>query len=141
MNKERWREDSPFGLRRFGREYITVGHDALEADRKRNPPTTLERCLGTVAPDAIYYNFLHGVELGLKSYLRHIDAVPLQALRHCPYGHDLCRLVDKSIKHGLLTKCPKLDETQIEVIRCSNKIYASCAESVGEDRVLRPGVV
>ena len=125
MNKDGWRGDSPVGLRRFGREFITVGHDALAAHRKRYPPTALERCLGEVVLDAIYYNFLHGVELGLKSYLRHIDVVPLQDLRHPSYGHDLCRLLDRSIKHHFLTRCPKLNTTHIEVIRCSNELYKS----------------
>ena len=38
MGKEYdWRGDSPYGLWRFGREFITVGCDALKADRKRHP--------------------------------------------------------------------------------------------------------
>ena len=123
MRGEEWRGDSPVGLLRFGAEFITAGQDTLKAYRKRNPPTPLEQHSGEVAPDAIYYNFYHGVELGLKSYLRHIDAVTLQNLRNRPYGHDLCCLLDESIRHGLRAKCPKLEDAHIEVIRCSNELY------------------
>ena len=123
MSGEEWRGDSPVGLRRFGAEFITVGKDALEAYRKRNPPTLLDEHSGEVAPDAIYYNFLHGVELGLKSYLRHIDAVPFKDLRSHLYGHNLCSLLDESIKGGLRARCPKLEDAHIDVIRCLNEYY------------------
>ena len=123
MKGEEWRGDSPVGLRRIGGEFIAVGRDALEAYRQKNPPTLLEQHSEMVAPDAIYYNFLHGVELGLKSYLRHINAVPLQDLRSLPYGHDLCRLLDESIRLDLRIACPKLEEVHIETIRYSNKLY------------------
>ena len=120
---EEWRGDSPVGLRRFGEEFITVGNDALKAHRKRNPPTALEQHLGEIAPHPIYYNFLHGVELGLKSYLRHIDAVSLQSLRSPSYGHNLCRLLDESIRHGLRQQCPRLEDPHIEVFRFANEVY------------------
>ena len=123
MSEEEWRGDSPVGLRRFGEEFITVGKDALKAHRRKNPPTLLEQHLGEVAPHAIYYNFLHGVELGLKSYLRHIDAIPLKKLRSRSYGHDLCRLLDVAIRHGLRARCPRLEDPHIDVIRCSNERY------------------
>ena len=123
MDKEEWRGDSPIGLRRYGREFVTVGHDALKAHRTRNPCTLLDQHLGAVAPDAIYYNFMHGVELGLKSYLRHTDAVPLRSLRRRSFGHDLSRLLDESIEHGLRTACPELRDIHIEAIRCGNELY------------------
>ena len=130
---DEWRGDSPFGLRRFGREFIRVGCDALDAYRKSLPelgdpgttPFRREQLLA-VAPDAIYYNFLHGIELGLKSYLRHVDAVPLQALRRHPFGHDLSRLLGEAInKHNLRTACPKLTDTHIDAIHHSSPLYAS----------------
>ena len=123
MSGEEWRGDSPVGLRRFGEGFITVGRDALKAQRSRTPPTPLEQALGELAPDAIHYNFLHGVELGLKSYLRHVDAISLRNFRGRSYGHDLCRLLDESIRHGLRARCPKLEDVHIEVIRCSNELY------------------
>ena len=123
--KEEWRGDSPVGLRRLGAEFIKVGQDALEAYRRRNPPTLLDQDLGEVAHDAIYYNFLHGIELGLKSYLRHTNAVPLRDLRSSSFGHDLCCLLDKSIEHGFHTECPELKDAHIEVIWCSSERYRS----------------
>ena len=45
---EGWQGDSPFGLRRFGAEFIQVGHDALDAYRRRNPPTLLDQHAGEV---------------------------------------------------------------------------------------------
>ena len=122
---EEWRGDSPFGLRRFGGEFITVGRDALEACTRRDPPTLLEKCSSLVVPDPIYYNFLHGVELGLKSYLRHVDAVTLQVLRRPPFGHDLTRLLDKALDHSLRHECPELTDTHLKAIYGSNEIYAS----------------
>ena len=121
--EESWRDDSPIGLLRFGKEFITVGKDALKAHRMRCPPTLLEEHLGEMVSDAIYYNFLHGVELGLKSYLRHIDAVNLQEFRTPPYGHNLCSLLDKSIHLNLRAVCPKLKDSHIDAIHCSNKRY------------------
>ena len=123
MDKEEWRGDSPIGLRRYGREFVTIGHDALKAHRTRYPCTPLDQHLGTGAPGAIYYNFLHGVELGLKSYLRHTDAVPLRRLRSRSFGHDLSRLLDVSIEHGLRTACPELRDIHIETIRFGNEPY------------------
>lgn len=93
------------------------------AQKKRNPPTFLGKHSGEIAPDAIYYNFLHGVELGLKSYLRHIDSVPIKDLRSRSYGHNLCRLLDESIQHGLCAKCPKLTRVHLETLRCSSEFY------------------
>lgn len=83
----------------------------------------MEEHTGEVVSDAIYYNFLHGVELALKSYLRHIDAVNLQELRRPPYGHNLCSLLDKSISLNLRAVCPKLKDSHIDAIHRSNKRY------------------
>ena len=125
MKKEdEWREESPFGLRRYGDEFIRVGHDALEADRKRHPRTPLDKHLGEVAPDPIYYNFLHGVELGLKSYLLQVEAVTLRDLRSRKFGHDLTRLLDEALKHGLCNQCSELTDIHIEAIRHSSSTYA-----------------
>lgn len=123
MSVEEWRGDSPVGLRRYGVDFVTVGKDALQAHRKRNPPTLIDEHIGELAPDAVYYNFLHGVELGLKSYLRHVDAVPLKELRSRPYGHNLCSLLDESIRFDLRARCPRLEDDHIEAIRCSSECY------------------
>ena len=122
--KDEWREDSPVRLRGLGREYIMVGRDALEADKKRHPRTPLDTHAGEVVTDPIYYNFLHGVELGLKSYLRHVKAVTLQDLKHSrKFGHDLTRLLDKALKHGLCGQCSELTNAHLGTIRFLSPIY------------------
>ena len=130
MGGEEWRGDSPVGLLNDGREFIKVGHDALCCHRKRQkkllgpsqePPLDLQ---GEIAPFAIYYNFLHGVELGLKAYLRHVDAVTLKNLKSRRFGHNLASLLDEALKHGLCSQCPELTVTNLAVIRSLSPIYA-----------------
>ena len=120
---EEWREASPYGLRRYGEQFITVARDALEAYRNRNPPpSVLEKCVGETALEAIYYNFLHGVELGLKSYLLHVEAVEFRVLRR-QFGHNLTRLLDEALKHGLCRQCPKLTDDHLKAICLSSPLY------------------
>ena len=128
---DEWRGESPFGLWRYGDEFITVGRDALDAHRERDPELrdpgysqyAREEML-KYAPDAIYYNFLHGVELGLKSYLLHVETGPLEKLRH-QFGHNIARLLDEALQRGLCSQCPELTDTHIEVIRHSSQLYTS----------------
>ena len=122
---EEWREASPIGLRRYGEEFIRVARDALEAHRKRNPPlSALENHVGEFAPDPIYYNFLHGVELGLKSYLLHVGAVKLRDLRR-QFGHNLTRLLEKALDHDLRRQCSELTDTHLDPIRNLSPVYES----------------
>ena len=129
--EETWRWESPFGLRRYGSDFIAVACDALEAYRKRQPelndPTYSSfsrQQLLEIAPDPIYYNFLHGVELGLKSYLLHAGTRPLEKIRK-HFGHDLSRLLDETLKLDLRSQCPQLTDTHIEAIRFSSELYRS----------------
>ena len=105
---DQWRENSPFGLRRYADEFTKVGEAALNQ--------------GQDVSFAAYYNFLHGVELGLKSYLLQVGAEGLQSLRR-GYGHNLARLLDKSIDHDLRTRCPSLTNTHIDAIKGSSELY------------------
>lgn len=123
MMNDSWRQDSPFGLRRYGKQFVTVGQDALEAHRRRSFGTASTQVRLVVAPDAIYYNLLHGVELGLKAYLRQIDAVSLSDLRRPPYGHNLSSLIEKSINCNLLANCPKLKKLHIDALHSANQLY------------------
>ena len=122
--RENWREDSPYGLRRFGEEFITVGRVALCCHRKKHPPSLLDREWGETAPDAIYYNFLHGIELGLKAFLRHVDAVPLRELR-LQFGHNVDRLLEEALQHNLWQHCPDLTLAHICTIRLASPLYSS----------------
>ena len=61
-----------------GFEFITVGHDALVSYRKRSPSN--HESAEAIPPFAIYYNFLHGIELGLKASLLHVKARKLKEL-------------------------------------------------------------
>ena len=122
--KEEERQDSPKGLWRFGFEFVTIGHDALACHKKREkegrgtnhshvPPSKH-------APFPIYFNFLHGIELGIKAYLRHVDAVPLKDFRNPKkkFGHHLEHLLTKALCHDLRKKCPELTDSHIATIRC-----------------------
>ena len=122
MRGEEWREASPVGLQRNGEEFITVARDALAAYRKRltelsNPqvPQYRKDQLLETAPFPIYYNFLHGVELGLKSYLLHVKAATLEGLRK-RFGHKLDCLLGEALQHNLRSQCRELTDTHIGAI-------------------------
>ena len=127
---EKWRETSPYGLRRYANEFITVGHDALNSHRKRNISS---RSSGydqvqpsQIVPFPIYFNFLHGIELGLKAYLLNIEALTLDELKKSKeFGHNLANLVDKALDYGLRNDCPELTESNISVIRFSSETYTN----------------
>ena len=119
---------SPYGLRRYANEFITVGHDALNSHRKRN---TSSRGSGydqvqpsQIAPFPIHFNFLRGMELGFKAYLLNIEAVTLDELKSKDkFGHNLANLLDKALDCGLRNDCSKLTESNISVIRFSSEVY------------------
>lgn len=126
-----WMEGSPFGLRRFGVEFITVARDALKAYRDREPELHDRQVLQfrreqllELAPFPIYFNFLHGVELGLKSYLLQVGPEPLGEIRK-RFSHRLDCLLDEARKYDLHRQCPELKQTHIDVIRHSSQLYAS----------------
>ena len=126
---EKWRETSPYGLRRYADEFIAVGHDALNCYRKREsslrgssyehvPPDR-------IVPFPIYFNFLHGIELGLKAYLLHVDAATINKLKSKQLGHNLSNLLDKALEHGLSSNFPELTKRHTDIIRCSNETYSN----------------
>ena len=126
---EEWRQASPFELRRYSDEFITIGRDALKCHRKREvsrrgsgykhvPPDP-------IAPYPIYFNFLHGIELGLKAYLLQVNAATINELKSKPLGHNLSNLLDKALEHDLRSNCPELTKHHIDIIRCSNEAYSN----------------
>ena len=129
MGGEEWREASPIGLRNEGDEFITVARDALAAYRKRQPelndpgyPQNAREEMLKTARFPIYYNFLHGVELGLKSYLLHVGAATLKDLRK-QFGHKLDRLLDEALRCNLRSQCSELTNTHIDAIYESSQLY------------------
>ena len=125
---ENWREMSPIGLQRYAIEFITVGRDALDKHRKRHiadrGPGRDHVPYNLPPPFPIYYNFLHGMELGLKAYLLHVNAVTIGDLKSEQLGHNLANLLDKALEHDLCIKCPELTDSIIQVIRFSSSAYA-----------------
>lgn len=114
---------------RVGCEFVTAGYDALACHRKREKnrrgPNRSHAPPGEHVPFPIYYNFLHGIELGLKAYLRHVKAVPLKDLRNQKkFGHHLNRLLKKALCHHLREACPELTERHIATVCCSSRLYA-----------------
>ena len=118
-SKDEWRGDTPAGLRRFACQFITVGRDALDCNRKRDPPV---QWLPEIAPEAIYYNFLHGIELGLKAYILQFGAATIGSLRR-NFGHDLEHLLREACDCGLRQRCPRLSDEHTEAIRASSSLY------------------
>ena len=103
------------GLWRYGHEFVTTAADALVLYKKKNP-------IGPhYAPFAIYYNFLHGIELGLKSYLVHETRASDKKLRR--FSHDLDGLLSEALDHGLRCACTGLTHTDLAVIRFLSANY------------------
>lgn len=125
-SKDEWRGDAPVGLRRFADQFITVGRDALDCYYKREKKLPafgfLSEIASEIAPEAIYYNFLHGIELGLKAYLLKFGAATIGSLRR-NFGHDLKRLLCEACAYGLRQRCPRLSDKHIDVIRTSSSLY------------------
>ena len=109
-------------------EFITVVRDALKCRRNREvsrrgsgyeyvPPDQ-------IVPFPIYFNFLHGIELGLKTYLLHVNAATINDLKSKRLEHNLSNILDKALEHGLRSNCPELTDSVICVIRFSSSTYA-----------------
>ncbi len=103
-SKDEWRGNTPAGLRRFACQFITVGRDALDCyykrEKKRAAFGVFSEIAAEIAPEAIYYNFLHGIELGLKAYILQFGAATIGSLRR-NFGHDLERLLCEACAYGL----------------------------------------
>ena len=80
MDKALTEEDctTAIGLARYAYEYIEA---AMLVEHNDPTPTH-------ISPVPAYFLALHGIELTLKSYLRHKD-VTAKELRGPKYGHDL----------------------------------------------------
>ena len=94
----------------------------MDLCRKRNPTNSIGP---GYAPFAIYFNFLRGIELGLKSYLVHEAEMLEKELRKKEWGHNLDRLLEEALKHPLQSACTELTDTDLEVIRHSSEPYSS----------------
>ena len=121
-------ETGAVGLLRYGVEFIAIGHDALDGFRKREAasrgPGRRHVPPSQSVPFPVYFNFLHGVELGLKSWLLHAAGVPVESLKS-DFGHHLDALVEAAVDHGLRRGCPSLTNTHIAVVELSSPTYVS----------------
>ena len=103
------------GLWSYGSEFVTTAADPLALYRKKNPVDP------HYAPFAIYYNFAHGIELGLKSYLVHEPRASDKHLREV--NHDLERLLCEALDNRLRCACTGLTDTDLVVIQFLSKNY------------------
>ncbi|MBT9488827.1 MAG: hypothetical protein IV093_15090 [Rubrivivax sp.] len=94
MNKPLTEEDrtTAVGLARYAYEYIGA---AMLVEH--NDPTPNQ-----ISPVPAYFLALHGIELTVKSYLRH-NGVTAKELRGKKYGHDLHACHRKAKELGLLS--------------------------------------
>ena len=109
------------GLCSYGLEFRQTAVDALDLYKKKNPSNPINP---GYAPFAIYFNFLHGIELGLKSYLVHKAGMREEELR-TKFGHNLDRLLEVAFRHDLQTACTELTDTDIQTISSLSEHYSS----------------
>ena len=125
------RKDRPLGWWKFGMEFLTVGHDALDAMRSRtrargrirNPLRSRTRNpLNYAVPSfPIYYCFLQGVELGLKAYLRHNDIRSMEQLKKI--GHDITKLLNIAEQNGIRQQLPWLTDRDFAILHSHSPMY------------------
>ena len=108
------------GLWSYGQEFIETAVDALAAYKKKNPTNPINP---GYAPFAIYFNFLHGIELSLKSYLVYEAGMLDDDLR--AFGHNLDRLLKEALCHRLRCACTELTDTDLQAILFLSKHYSS----------------
>ena len=92
MNQSLTDEDrtTAIGLARYAYEYIEA---AILVERNDQTPTH-------ISPIPAYFLAMHGIELTLKSYLRHMG-LTVKELRGPKYGHDLHACHKKAKELGL----------------------------------------
>ena len=110
------------GLWCYGQEFIETAVDALDLYKKKNPTN---RIGPGYAPFAIYFNFLRGIELCLKSYLVHEAGMREEELREKRFSHKLNRLLEEALHHRLQSACTELTDTDLRVIYFLSKHYSS----------------
>lgn len=113
-----WRQATPVGLRRFAQEYLQVATDALGGYRERLPEVQRHH---THVPFPIYFNFLHSVELALKSFLVHTGSDLRELMR---IGHDLEAALDLCLQRGIMEHCEGLTDVFQGTIRHANGQYS-----------------
>ena len=81
----------------LGMAFVGIGRNELTRDWKNVFALTRLQSLTPIS-----YNFLHGIELGLKAFLLHVDKriLPID-LRDC-YRHNTRKLLMKAAEHGLV---------------------------------------
>ncbi|MCY4515105.1 MAG: hypothetical protein OXC69_08230 [Candidatus Tectomicrobia bacterium] len=87
----------------LGKAFIRIGHNELARNWKNVFQTQQLQSL-----PAISYNFLHGIELGLKAFLLHIDKriLPIDFKSKGGHGHDIVRLLKDAAGRGLVQERP-----------------------------------
>jgi hypothetical protein len=110
-----------FGLRRYAVEYLQVADAGLAAYRAEL--SEVKRRHTVLAPFAVYFNYLHAVELALKAYMVHTGS-PLSELRSgTGVGHDL-RAALNFCHHGRrLRDHVELSSRVLETIRACSGTY------------------
>lgn len=116
-DNDEWRQATPFGLCRYAQEYAQAGRDALEGFRARQPEPQPPY---TFAPFPVYFNFLHSIELALKSYMVYTGSSSREMHR---VGHDLDAALDICIERGIKDACPSFRPLMMETIRNANELY------------------
>ncbi|WP_321820902.1 MULTISPECIES: hypothetical protein [unclassified Burkholderia] len=98
------------GLARYAYEYIEAAMLIDDVHTDKNPGTQ-------ISPVPAYFLAHHGIELTLKSYLRHAG-MTVRELRKKQYGHDLHACYRKSKELGLLSifKETDRDVTAMELL-------------------------
>lgn len=93
MDAERNSKTTAIGLARYAKEYLEA---AIVVDKEMGKETTFAR----VSPMPAYFLLTHGIELTLKSYLRHVG-LTVEQLGARNLGHNLKALLARACELGL----------------------------------------
>ena len=75
----------------------------------------------THPPFPIYYCFLQGVELGLKTYLRHNDIRSMEQLKKI--GHDITKLLNIAEQSGIRQQLSWLTDRDFAILHSHSPMY------------------
>lgn len=93
MDAERNSRTTPIGLARYAKEYLEA---AILVDNEMGKDAVYSR----ISPIPAYFLLLHGIELTLKSFLRH-KGLTVEQLSGKGLGHDLNALLARARELGL----------------------------------------
>jgi hypothetical protein len=93
MDAERNSRTTAIGLARYAKEYLEA---AIVVDKEMGKKATFAR----VSPMPAYFLLTHGIELTLKSYLRH-GGLTVEQLGARDLGHNLKALLARACELGL----------------------------------------